>query len=266
MRLDTEATLQLGGAGAQRRDRPRDASLAPEPKLLKDAALQGMDWLRRLHDGGIFVIVQGERRWHRRAAPDGNLHDEAMCEATSRGQARTCLCRRQVDPRRMSDSGRGVSRVKLNRRSERCAATATAVSTYPVFVFERREVEIESQDTVLARNVAPEYLRPPSPHPSPAIGVAEIIRGLTHDTQASRIKPDGKVIGWPGDGREPLNAADVDDEVVMGPWIRRAFTTAVRVTRGRVRDERRQRAYIGIRKDAQMSGDGIGAEHGNGPK
>jgi hypothetical protein len=57
-------------------------------------------------------------------------HDEAMCEATSRGQARTAsaLRRKADDPRRLSDSGRGTTRVKSKRacRSERCAATATA--------------------------------------------------------------------------------------------------------------------------------------------
>ena len=105
------------------------------------------------------------------------------------------------------------------------------MSTYPVFVFERREVEIESQDTVLAGTLRLNTFGRRRPTRRQRLECVEIIRGLTHDAQAGRIKPGGKVIGWPGDGRKPLNAADVDDEVVMGPWIRRAFTTAVRVTR-----------------------------------
>jgi hypothetical protein len=73
VRLDTEATLQVGGATVHntRSDDGMPLKLLSQ-SFQKGAALKGMDWLRRLHDGGIFVIVQSERRWHGRTTPDGD--------------------------------------------------------------------------------------------------------------------------------------------------------------------------------------------------
>jgi hypothetical protein len=70
VRLDAEATLQVGSA-AVHNTRPDDRMLLQlcRQSLQKGAALERMDRLRGRLEGGIFVIVQGERRWHGR-------HDE----------------------------------------------------------------------------------------------------------------------------------------------------------------------------------------------
>ena len=52
---------------------------------------------------------------------------------------------------------------------------------------------------------------------------------------------DGITIGWPGDGRKPVNAADVTDEAIMRPWRRRAFTLFVRVDRNGQQTATRER-------------------------
>jgi hypothetical protein len=69
-----------------------------------------------------------------------------------------------------------------------------------------------------------------SPTRRQQLELKEIIRGLTHDARSGRLPLDGRiVVGW-GGGLKPLDAADVTDETVMGPWRRRAFVVAVRVT------------------------------------
>jgi hypothetical protein len=104
------------------------------------------------------------------------------------------------------------------------------VSTYPVFVFERRhEVEIESQDLILAGTLRLNTFGRRRPTRRQRLECAEIIRGLTHDAQAGRIKPGGRVIGWPGDGRKPESAVDTSDEEVMRSWLKRAFKVSLRV-------------------------------------
>jgi hypothetical protein len=106
------------------------------------------------------------------------------------------------------------------------------VSTYPVFVFERRrEVEIENPDFELAGTLRFNTFGRRRPTRRQLLELEEIIRGLTNDARAGRLPLDCVVVGWGGVGLKPLDAADVTDETVMRPWIRRAFTTAVRVTR-----------------------------------
>ena len=110
-----------------------------------------------------------------------------------------------------------------------------AAPCFPVFVFERRrELEIENPDFELAGTLRFNTFGRRSPTRRQQLELKEIIRGLTHDARSGRLPLDGRiVVGW-GGGLKPLDGADETDETdetIMGPWRRRAFVVAVRVTR-----------------------------------
>jgi hypothetical protein len=104
------------------------------------------------------------------------------------------------------------------------------LSVFPVFVFTRRRV-IETPDRILAGLLHLNNFGQPRLSHRARRELAEIIHGLTADAQAGRLPLDGVVIGWPGDGRKPMDAADVFDPLAMSSWNARAFTVAVRVDR-----------------------------------
>ena len=72
--------------------------------------------------------------------------------------------------------------------------------------------------------------------------IEEIIRGLRSDAEAGLLPP--VKVGWPGDGRKPVNAADVTDEAVMASWNTRAVTLFVSALAVGAR-----RAYVEARKE-----------------
>jgi hypothetical protein len=59
--------------------------------------------------------------------------------------------------------------------------------------------------------------------------ITEIIAHLTAEAQAGRIPADGVVVGWPADGRKPVNVVDTSDEEVMRSWVKRAFKLSLQV-------------------------------------
>ena len=110
---------------------------------------------------------------------------------------------------------------------------------YPVYVFERRH-ELETGGRILAGRLRLNIFFRRAPTSRQRHEMGEIVRGLTADAEAGRL-PLVKV-GWPGDGRRPLNAAETSDPVVMAPWNARAFTTFVRVDRSGEQTITRERA------------------------
>ena len=120
---------------------------------------------------------------------------------------------------------------------------------YPVYLFERRP-ELEGWDRILAGTLRLNIFGQRSLSPRARRELVQIIRGLTEDVQAGHMPDDAFVVGWPGDGRKPMNAADVTDAEVMASWNTRALTLFVRVDRNgeqtvtRTHDAGDERAYI----------------------
>jgi hypothetical protein len=100
--------------------------------------------------------------------------------------------------------------------------------TFPVYVFTRRHA-IETPDRILAGTLRLNIFRQRRLSHRQRLELAEIIHSLTDDARAGRLPLDGVVVGWPGDGRQPVNGVDTSDAEIMTPWIARAFTVAVRV-------------------------------------
>jgi hypothetical protein len=101
---------------------------------------------------------------------------------------------------------------------------------YPVYVFTRRR-EIETPDRILAGRLSLNNFAQRRLSHRARRELTEIIHGLTEDVQAGHMPDDALVVGWPGDGRKPANAADVADTAAMSSWTERAFTIFVRVDR-----------------------------------
>ena len=132
----------------------------------------------------------------------------------------------------------------MSTQSDNGAMTDAPRSVFPVFVFERRH-EIETSERTLAGGLSLNIFGWRRPTHRQRLELAEIIRGLAEDARAGRLPLDGVVIGWPGDGRKPMNAADVFDPLAMSWWNARAFTVAVRVDRGGEQTITRERVEAG---------------------
>lgn len=97
-------------------------------------------------------------------------------------------------------------------------------SVFPVYVFTRRR-DFETGNRILAGTLSLNIFG----HHGLSRRrreLAEIIDDLTRDARAGRLPLDGITIRWPGDGRKPVNAADVLNETEMAWWRARAFTVA----------------------------------------
>ena len=98
--------------------------------------------------------------------------------------------------------------------------------TYPVYVFARRP-ELENPNRLLAGTLRLNTFGQNGLSHRQRRELAEIVADLTEDARAGRLPP--VKIGWSGDGRRPMNAADVADEAVMASWSARAVSLFLRV-------------------------------------
>jgi hypothetical protein len=81
--------------------------------------------------------------------------------------------------------------------------------TYPVFLY-HAATGVLALNTFGRRSPSGRQLRE----------LDDIARHLRGEAEAGRL---GEVtVGWPGDGREPLNAVDTSDADLMARWIARA--------------------------------------------